>query len=314
MSIYSSLLLKYDNNLLKPVIKKKFPAAVFLQGLFLTWTVFGSNKRKISLKPVIAAVRSAKLNSSADGGCKHIPSETIGLFSLPSSGFFILPQIHPQRRERMICLYRVARRKLSQCCVATPAKIAILTPQAHIHTGQRETERPLTFQELTWKPAWCRERDRKATQNTQDWDEGILFQYEMFKSLHFMVFQVQKLKKKSKLNAKKDTRFTVFYLKTWFLNAWINLNTEEFVLKRRRGTWCFSVSFFLCLSISYFVAMLQLSSFDAFFPPGGWDHQFQCFSFRGPPQAHQSGLLLKHISVSLQLISSCSNLLKTVMD
>lgn len=49
--------------------------------LFLTFTLCGYHKRKISFKPVIAAVRSVKLNSSANKGCKHIPSETIGLSS-----------------------------------------------------------------------------------------------------------------------------------------------------------------------------------------------------------------------------------------
>lgn len=54
--------------------------------IFLTFTVCAYNKRKISLKPAIAAVRSVKLNSSAIGGCKHIPLETIWL----SSYFYLL--------------------------------------------------------------------------------------------------------------------------------------------------------------------------------------------------------------------------------
>lgn len=118
--------------------------------LFLTRTVSRYNKIKTSLKPSIAAVRSAKLNSFATGGCKHIPSETIWL-----SSYLYLPappaslyKIRPQRQGGLICLCRTACRKASQGCTDTPAKVAILTPQAHRLTGQNET---LTFQELSWR-------------------------------------------------------------------------------------------------------------------------------------------------------------------
>lgn len=69
------------------------------------------------------------------------------------------------------------------------------------------------------------ERDHKATQNTQDWDKGILFQYEMFKtvqSLHFLVFKVQKLQKnqnKSNLNTNRtqDSQYFIWYHDFWLL-------------------------------------------------------------------------------------------------
>lgn len=91
------------------------------------------------------------MNSSAAGGCKQIPSETIWLSSylhLTSRPPASLRKIRPGRRGGLICLRRTACGRAGQVRADTWAEVAILTPQAHGLAGHNET---LTFQELRWR-------------------------------------------------------------------------------------------------------------------------------------------------------------------
>lgn len=102
---------------------------------------------------VIAAVGPVKSNLSSSGGLNIFPKRQSS--SRPGLQWFLL-QIHPQRWEVAICLHRVAFRKLSQDCINPWAKNTVLTPQAHIHTGQRDMKHLPTFQELCGRrwPTW----------------------------------------------------------------------------------------------------------------------------------------------------------------